>query len=54
MFQDKLRISQIIINFLSNAFKFTLTGNIFVIAEYIRINNNCKITVKDSGIGISK
>jgi len=46
-------IERIMLNLLSNAIKFTpQNGNIFVnISNY---NNNIKIIVKDSGIGISK
>ncbi|MDF1874151.1 response regulator [Sulfurimonas sp. SAG-AH-194-I05] len=50
---DWLRISQIINNFLSNAFKFTPeNGTITFSLTYI--SNTLLIAVKDSGIGISQ
>lgn len=50
---DKDKISQVIINLISNALKYTPKGgNIGVSIE--RIDNNIRITVKDNGIGIPK
>lgn len=54
---DPLRISQIVNNFLSNAFKFTKTGCIQLKAKSIVIDQNSsvvKLSVKDSGPGLSE
>ncbi len=54
---DSLKITQIIVNLLSNALKFTKEGNIWVIAECIEKKEEIvtiDIRVKDDGIGISK
>ena len=49
---DELRLKQILINFISNAIKFTQKGHVCVSAE---INNNDLIlTVTDTGIGIDE
>jgi CheY-like chemotaxis protein/nitrogen-specific signal transduction histidine kinase len=50
---DPLRINQILINFLSNALKFTEKGEILCRVS-IEPNDRLKIMVKDSGIGISR
>jgi signal transduction histidine kinase/ABC-type amino acid transport substrate-binding protein len=47
---DKNRISQIIVNFITNAIKYTPSGNIS--ATYTYEECGIKITVKDTGIGI--
>ncbi|NOY09565.1 MAG: PAS domain S-box protein [Spirochaetes bacterium] len=49
---DEVRLGQIIINFLSNAFKFTKKGSITLIARYGK--GKLSISVKDTGIGIRK
>jgi signal transduction histidine kinase len=49
---DRLRISQILINIISNGIKFTHDG--YIDTDLALDNNNLKITIKDSGIGISK
>lgn len=54
---DTTRIGQIVNNLLSNAFKYTETGDKITISlnEYTKINQlYYKITVSDTGIGISK
>ena len=51
IFSDKVRIEQILLNFLSNAIKFTEKGPIEI--GYLSTNNSVKFYVKDSGIGIS-
>jgi len=53
---DPLRIRQIVLNLVSNAFKFTETGSVSIIAEIVtkkKKYTQTKITVKDTGIGIS-
>jgi signal transduction histidine kinase len=50
---DKRRVSQCLLNYLSNAVKFTQkSGKIFIKVE--NIDNDVKISVIDNGIGISK
>jgi len=49
---DKLRISQILVNLLNNAIKFTHNG--FVKLIIVNKENNFTFEVKDSGIGINK
>ena len=52
VFNDAVRLRQILINVLSNAIKFTECGNIFVEIKEIH-QNRVTITVKDTGIGIA-
>jgi PAS domain S-box-containing protein len=52
---DPTRVSQIVVNLLSNAFKFTERGYVTLSAELFDDNTDyatIKITVKDTGIGI--
>jgi signal transduction histidine kinase len=54
---DSLRLNQILMNLISNAIKFTLSGGIFVGLKLVDKNDKnvqLKFTVKDSGIGIPK
>ncbi len=53
---DKLRLTQIITNLLSNAVKFTQQGSVCLHFEQTSSGNNdqYKLTVTDTGIGISK
>ena len=51
MHTDKKRLLQCIINYLSNAVKFTESGEISILAE--QHENTIQILVKDTGIGIS-
>lgn len=53
---DELRISQVIINFLSNAVKFTKRGEVIVTFRQMMIHENTvdiMIRVHDTGIGMS-
>ena len=47
---DKQRIQQVLINLVNNAIKFTDAGSVSI--DCFRINNEIKIEVKDTGIGI--
>ena len=49
---DRKRVMQCILNYLSNAFKFTEAGTITVIAR--EIGGEVEVTVSDTGIGISE
>jgi signal transduction histidine kinase len=54
---DQLRISQILLNFISNAAKFTRSGTIRVSADLISQHNDSlvvKFSVRDTGVGISE
>jgi len=55
---DPTRLSQVVINLVSNAVKFTQRGgHIDVYAKYIKSSNGkvtFKVSVKDSGVGLSK
>jgi len=51
---DPTRLRQILTNFLSNAFKFTESGEILLQIERIDNDNFFKFSVKDSGIGLSE
>ena len=53
---DPGRISQILLNFINNAIKFTVKGSIVVRADLIEqneIDSVLRFTVKDTGIGLS-
>lgn len=54
---DKIRLSQIIINLMSNSLKFTQNGKITIKADLDRVENDLffiKFKVIDTGIGIPK
>ena len=48
----QVKFKQVIINLLSNSYKFTIKGFIKLSAE--KLNNKIKITISDSGVGFSK
>ena len=50
--QDRNRVLQIVNNFMSNALKYTIKGEIIMGINYL--DNGILIYVKDTGIGISK
>jgi len=57
MVSDELRIRQILLNFMSNALKFTDAGEIVLSAESLGREGNrvgLKLSVKDTGIGIKE
>lgn len=52
---DKLRLSQILMNLVSNALKFTQNGEVFIKAKLEKIEgtlSNIQFEVKDTGVGI--
>lgn len=51
---DEVRLKQILINFISNAVKFTKFGEIKLQAKLNEKQNFCEIFVSDKGIGIDK
>jgi PAS domain S-box-containing protein len=53
---DEFRFKQIMMNFLSNAFKFTKKGHVSIIINFVKISSNrgtLKVEIADTGIGIS-
>ena len=48
---NEIKFKQVIINLLSNSYKFTIKGFIKLTAE--KLNNKIKITISDSGVGFS-
>ena len=54
-FVDRLRLRQIVNNFLSNAIKFTERGQVELVAELVErqaLHDLVRITVRDSGVGM--
>ncbi|MEO5777189.1 MAG: response regulator [Flavobacterium sp.] len=54
---DKLRLSQILMNLVSNALKFTKNGEVAVMADLKKVEGNVyfiEFKIKDTGIGIAK
>ena len=49
---DENRLKQILLNFISNSVKFTISGFIKIQTKYIFKTNSIKISVIDSGLGI--
>ena len=54
VFIDKNRYTQILLNLLGNAIKFTFKGHIKVFVDYDERNDILLTTVRDTGIGIKK
>ena len=52
LYGDRLRIKQIINNFLSNAIKYTEKGEVEFKVEWIKESNALDISVRDTGNGI--
>ncbi len=53
---DKLRLSQILMNLISNALKFTKNGEVIVTANLLKIENKyyfIEFKIKDNGVGIA-
>ena len=54
---DKLRLSQIIMNLVSNALKFTKNGEVYILADLKNIEGNTyyiEFKIIDNGVGIAK
>ncbi|WP_333601189.1 ATP-binding response regulator [Flavobacterium sp.] len=54
---DKLRLSQIVMNLVSNALKFTKNGEVAIMADLKRVEGKTyfiEFKIKDNGIGIAK
>ena len=54
---DSIRISQILMNLIGNALKFTKNGNIWIEVQYLSYQDNkynLRFVIKDDGIGIPK
>jgi two-component system, sensor histidine kinase and response regulator len=54
LFNDKWRLNQVLTNLLSNALKFTDTGEVILSADYLEETDLIVFHVMDSGIGIHK
>ncbi|MFV5693630.1 response regulator [Flavobacterium sp. LT1R49] len=53
---DKLRLSQIVINLVSNALKFTKNGEVFIDVNLVKVTNkshSIEFKIKDTGVGIA-
>lgn len=53
---DKLRLSQILMNLISNALKFTVDGKVFVVVNLVKIVGKAhylEFVIKDTGMGIA-
>lgn len=53
LYSDRRRVKQVIVNFVSNAIKFTESGNVRINVN-IKDNNRLNISVSDTGTGISQ
>ncbi|CAG9321686.1 unnamed protein product [Blepharisma stoltei] len=53
IYTDSIRLNQILLNLMSNAFKNTLRGKIEICCVST-VNNKMRISVQDSGIGMNK
>ena len=49
---DENRLKQILLNLISNAVKFTVSGFIKIRATYNIVNHSIEISVEDTGLGI--
>ena len=54
LYGDRLRIKQILNNFLSNAYKYTDSGKVDFIVNWLDASQSLQIIVKDTGRGIKK
>jgi len=54
IFSDEKRLKQVLLNLISNSFKFTSQGNIKIIVDYQQTSNEIYFRIEDTGIGIKK
>jgi len=54
VYTDEIRLKQILINFISNAVKFTKSGLICIEAKVVKAEKVIKVSILDSGIGIKE
>jgi signal transduction histidine kinase len=54
MYQDQRKIQQVLINLLSNAIKFTPEGGRIVVAAQRTADDQLRLTVEDTGVGIAE
>lgn len=54
VYNDKWRMSQVLVNLLSNALKFTDEGNVSIHTDYNKSKDRIVFKVKDTGVGIEK
>lgn len=50
---NEMKLKQVIVNLLSNSYKFTLTGKI-ILSAVTEKNNKVRISIKDTGIGMTQ
>jgi hypothetical protein len=50
---DAMRLKEVLLNLLSNAIKYNRKGGYIDLRYHISTGNNCRIYVKDNGIGLS-
>jgi signal transduction histidine kinase len=51
---DRAKVKQIVLNFVTNALKFTSDGGVKVVAEYAQGRDEIRVAVADTGIGIAE
>ena len=54
MLTDRVRLKQIVLNLISNAIKFTPSGNVTVDVDHDPATDRIRIAVSDTGIGIGE
>jgi signal transduction histidine kinase len=54
IYSDEKRLKQVLLNLISNSFKFTTQGNIKIIVDYQLSSNEIYFRIEDTGIGIKK
>jgi signal transduction histidine kinase len=53
LYTDEAKLSQILRNFISNALKFTDTGEVRISASYLPGEDAVRLSVRDTGVGIA-
>lgn len=54
LFADAIKVKQIITNLLSNSVKFTPSGGVITVSVRMTGNNQLKLSVRDTGIGMTE